>query len=220
MNTRFREIDVGSWERRATYTGFRRSAFPFHVVGVDLELGPSVEFWRARRISPYLACIYVACRAANEIAAFRHRIRGDKVVELEQVHADYTVPAGPESFSIRQVEYDPDFARFQAATETGAVADPSDTEESDHWIFLTCLPWVSFTHVMQPMKSVNDSIPRLAWGKFSLRDGVWQMPISVQAHHAVVDGVHIARLFERMTTYFRDPATTFGSVNAGSAQHR
>jgi len=214
VDGRWKEIDVRTWERRATYEGFRLSSFPFLVIGLDIALGDSVEFWRENAISPYIACIYVACRAANDIAAFRQRIRGDKLVEHERVHADYTVPSGAESFTVRQVEFDVDFVRFQQrarAPESGKFVSPADPAESDHWVFLSCLPWLSFSHVVQPMKSRDDSVPRLAWGKFSLRNGAWQMPISIQAHHAIVDGFHVARLVEQMVAYFRDPAATFAA---------
>ncbi len=35
-----------------------------------------------------------------------------------------------------------------------------------------------------------DSIPRLAWGRFREEGGRLVMPLSVQVHHALVDGRH------------------------------
>ena len=39
-----------------------------------------------------------------------------------------------------------------------------------------------------------DSVPRLAWGCFEERGKRLVMPLNVQAHHALIDGIHIAKL--------------------------
>lgn len=41
---------------------------------------------------------------------------------------------------------------------------------------------------------VEDFVPRLAWGRFEERDNRLLMPLNVQAHHALIDGIHIAKL--------------------------
>ena len=64
---------------------------------------------------------------------------------------------------------------------------------------MTCMPWVSFTSVQHPMNMhPTDSIPRFAWGKFFEENGRVKMPLGVQAHHALVDGVHVGRYFMRI----------------------
>ena len=42
-----------------------------------------------------------------------------------------------------------------------------------------------------------DSVPRLVFGKASLDGAIRRMPVGVEAHHALVDGLDVARFFER-----------------------
>jgi chloramphenicol O-acetyltransferase type A len=58
------------------------------------------------------------------------------------------------------------------------------------------------------MRTINlnpDSIPRFAWGKFFPENQRLLMPLSVQAHHALVDGVHMGFYFEFMQDYLGHP---------------
>ena len=71
-------------------------------------------------------------------------------------------------------------------------------EDSDEWIFLSCLPWLRFTAMSNPNSGPDDCIPRISWGKFFEHDSIWLMPVSVQVHHALVDGIHVGRFFEML----------------------
>jgi chloramphenicol O-acetyltransferase type A len=46
---------------------------------------------------------------------------------------------------------------------------------------------------------LDDSAPRITFGKITERDGRCTMPVSIHVHHGFVDGEHVAdyvRLFE------------------------
>jgi len=175
-------------------------------------MGTSLEFLKSRGISPFLATVYVVCRAANDVLAFRLRIRDDEVIEHELLHADYTVPAGTESFTIKRVPYSPQFITFheEATRAEGGVFTVVGKSDGDHWVFMSCMPWINFTHVVQPVHRASASIPHVIWGRYFQQDGEWKMPLSVQVHHSLVDGLHVAHFFERMETLFATPESTFG----------
>ena len=71
--------------------------------------------------------------------------------------------------------------------------------------YISTVPWLHYTQVIQPTGGSEDSNPRFVWGKFEEKDGRVTMPLSVLAHHALVDGLHIARFYEafnkQMETY-------------------
>lgn len=219
MHVNWRTIDLETWDRRSTFFGFHGYDFPYLVIGADLRLGSLVDWCKRHAVSPYLAVVYVMTRAANEIAAFRLRIRGDEVIEHDVLHADYTVPVG-ETFAIKRVPYVPAFAAFAKAAEAtpahdfppvvrGSDDDYAADPWDDHWVYMSCLPWFSFTHAVQPASRETGSITRVVWGRWYERDGEMWLPLSLQAHHGLVDGLHTARLFERIETLFHDPAATF-----------
>ena len=43
------------------------------------------------------------------------------------------------------------------------------------------------------------------------------MPLSVQAHHAVVDGIHMGRLFEQVEKLAHDPVA---AMDAGAPEQK
>ena len=105
-----------------------------------------------------------------------------------------------ETFTYAYFDYHEDFHQFM--TEAGAAIERVRAEGSlkptmrYDLIYFTTLPWVSFTsfaHARTPGR--GESIPRIAFGKF-LRDGDRiHLPISVEVHHALMDGLHVGRFF-------------------------
>ena len=74
-----------------------------------------------------------------------------------------------------------------------------DKEQEEALLFMTSIPWVSFTSFMHPMHfHPVDSVPRIAWGKIYDIEGRKHMPLSVQGHHALMDGLHVGEYYARV----------------------
>jgi chloramphenicol O-acetyltransferase type A len=56
----------------------------------------------------------------------------------------------------------------------------------------------------------EDSIPRFAWGKFSEEGESLKMPLDVQAHHGLMDGLHMGRFFMLVQEYLSNPDSLLG----------
>jgi chloramphenicol O-acetyltransferase type A len=50
-----------------------------------------------------------------------------------------------------------------------------------------------------------DTVPRFAWGKFFKEGENLKMPLSVQAHHALMDGIHMGKYYKKVQDYLRQP---------------
>ena len=67
-------------------------------------------------------------------------------------------------------------------------------------------PWLAFTGITHAQSlTPPDSIPRLTTGRFTPQNGRLTMPLSVQVHHALMDGRHVAEYFARVQTLLDDP---------------
>jgi chloramphenicol O-acetyltransferase type A len=76
----------------------------------------------------------------------------------------------------------------------------------DDVIYHTTLPWLSFTSFAHARtKGRGDSVPRIVFGKFSKEGDRLMMPISVEVHHALVDGLHVGRFFNNLETALVTP---------------
>ena len=149
------------------------------------------------------------------------RFRDDTVIEHEVVHASATVPIENDRFAFCSIEYAPNWNRFnkgcahvlEKAKQQSELKE--HIEDADEWIFLSCLPWMNFTALSNPNAGPNDCIPRISWGKVDGKRSNWTMPVSVQVHHALVDGIHVGKFYEALDDCLSNMFEFF-SDNSGS----
>jgi chloramphenicol O-acetyltransferase type A len=205
-----RRIDFASWPRRKHYELFSAYAYPYFNLCADVDVAPLVRAARAGRSSFTAHLLYPLARAANSIPELRHRIRGDDVIEHGVVHPATTVLGEDDLFAFCFIEYVEDGGAFvRSAIEALECArrSPSIEDEPgrDDFLFMTAIPWVSFTSMMHPVPlSPPDSAPRIAWGRFRTEGGRMPMPLSLHAHHGLVDGIHAGRFYERVQALIDD----------------
>ncbi len=212
-----REIDLSTWPRRKAFEFFRAFDQPHFGLCANLELTPFYHHVKASGLSFTIAFTYVISRAANALPEFRCRIRAGKIIEHETVHPSILILVDDDLFSFCTIPYTEDFAAFaeRAAARIAHVkAHPTleDEPDQDDLLYLSALPWIAFTSVSHAMPlHPPDSIPRLTWGKIIQEGATLKIPFSVQAHHALMDGIHIARLCTRIEHDLQHPETVFGS---------
>jgi chloramphenicol O-acetyltransferase type A len=185
---------------------------------VNVDLTAFYPFVKRKGHSFTVSVVYVISRAANAIPEFRYRIRGEQVVEHEIVNPGYTILVDQDLFSFCTIEYTDDFSEFavRAARKIEHVKAHPDLEvnaERDDMLFMSPIPWVSFTSFTHPMQlHPADSIPRFAWGKYFRENDTLKMPLDVQGHHAIMDGIHMGRFYEKVQDYLHHPEAVLGEV--------
>ena len=198
---RGKRIDISKWPRRESYELFRNFGFPYFSITANVDVTALRSAAREGKTSFTIGLVYVLSRAANAVPAFRQRMKGDTVVEYDVVHPSITILADNDQFHFCSLRYVEAFAEFVAgAQERIEQARKSDSvwpePDRDDFLFMTSLPWIAFTAMVHPVPlDPPDSVPRFAWGKYEERDGRISMPLNVQVHHALLDGVHIGRYF-------------------------
>ena len=206
-----RQIDIDTWQRREHFILYSTWDYPHFNMCVNIDLTTFTPFIKRHEISFNVAMVYIVSRAANDISEFKYRIREKKVIEHEIVHPSTTILTNQDLFTYCQLDYIENFSLFAAdAVEKISQVKRQPTLEDppgrDDLLFMTAIPWVSFTSFMHPIDlSPVDSVPRFAWGKFFQDGELMKMPLSVQAHHALMDGIHMGRYFDKVQDYLRDP---------------
>jgi len=202
-----RVIDQENWPRRQHFGIFRGFDHPHISLSVQVDI---TDLWEKRdrlHASPTTGLVYVLTKAANRVPELRQRIRGEQVVEHDVIHPLIPVLSRDDRFSPCPLSYDDCFRSFAADTEE-RIAKAKERVSLDGWVYdknghlkrddllsITVLPWLSFT-AFSLTRPWEDSIPLLAYGKV-LGDGSRDhLPVSIDFHHGLVDGLHIARLVE------------------------
>jgi chloramphenicol O-acetyltransferase type A len=218
-----RKIDLSTWERRDHFRFFLDYDDPFFSLCAEVDVTRLHADSRAESgPSFFLGALYASTRAANGVEALRLRIRDQGVVVHDVVHPGSTVLRHDDTFTFAYFEYSPDYGRFQAdavtvldrARHDATPLDPRD--DRDDLIHYSVIPWVSFTSFTHARRLRNgDSVPKIVFGRHFDRDGRRFMPVAIDVHHALADGVHVGRWFASLQALLDDPATFRGEDDPG-----
>ena len=197
---RGRFIDLAGWKRRQHYELFRPGAHPFFSVTVEVDVTSLWRSCRSGRDSFLLAALYLMLRAVNASEAMRLRLRADAVWLHDRVSIGTTILRPDETFGLAR--FDPeesyDVFRRRGAETIEQVKQSSSLDAStgeDDLVYHSTLPWLRFTS-FPSARAGDDSIPRITFGRCSTDGAVTRMPLAVEVHHALVDGLDVARLVE------------------------
>jgi chloramphenicol O-acetyltransferase type A len=213
-----RYINMDTWPRREHFQLFGSYNHPHWGLCANVDVTAFHGFVKERGLNFTIAWVYVLTRVANSIPEFRQRIHGDQVVEFDIVHPAVTVLTEEDDlFSFCFFEYRDGFSEFAPrAVELMASARAHTTlgsKPNDDWLYMSAIPWVSFTSFRHPMRlHPTDSVPRFAWGKYFEDGGRLKMPLDVQGHHALMDGLHVGRYYLRLQELLDDPHTALGTT--------
>lgn len=198
----YRKIDMAAYPRRAHFDYFCAMAYPYVGLTADVDVTELRAVAKARGWKFFLACVYAATAAANAIPAFRQRVVEGEIVEYDLCCPSQTLPLddGTYCYCLLDASLPPE--RFMADSvlrqqQAKAAASLEEGADPLSLYFFTCVPWMAYTAIVQPVPQPADSNPRITFGGVYERDGRLMMPLSVLAHHALVDGRQIAEFYDR-----------------------
>jgi chloramphenicol O-acetyltransferase type A len=203
-----RAIDMETWSRREHFELFSAYGYPHWGMCANVDITALYPAVKQSGFSLTVALVYLITRASNAIPEFRYRIRDDKVIEHEIVNPGFTFLAEEDAFSFCFVDYTEDYSVFAARAEEriAYVKEHPWVKQvpQDDVLYMTAIPWVSFTSFLHPMRlQPEDSIPRFVWGKFFKDGEQLKMPLGVQGHHALLDGIHAGKFYAEMQEYLQ-----------------
>jgi len=204
-------IPLDGWPRKEHYLFFQAYDYPYFSLCADMDIGSFLPAIKKGGISFTAAVMYLIARVANGIPEFRQRVREAAPIEHPVVHPSATILSRDDLFTFCTVHYDPDFRNFtrRAEEEIELVKEQPGLKEKiqdDSMLFMTSIPWVSFTSFHHPLRlNPADSVPRFAWGKYHQEGDALLMPLSVQGHHALMDGLHVGRFYQNFQRLLDHP---------------
>ena len=196
-------IDPASLPRRAHFEYFNSFANPYVGVTVEVDITPLMN-WRSQNGAPFfLSLLYHVAQAANSVPELRQRIRDGKILEFSRCPTSHTVAKADGTYAYCVLESDMSFDQFlpvaiaaqQRCKESGTIEEDDSAIAS---FFVSSVPWISYTGLVQPTPHPADSNVRISWGKYFERGGRIIIPMSLLCHHALVDGRHMARFYDEL----------------------
>ena len=207
----FTDVDINTWPRKATHEFFKDYDDPFFNFTANVDVSHTYRFCKQNDVAFSLAVLYCSLQAANEIREFRIRLFDERLVEFEKVHATQTILNDDETFSFSYYEMKDDLFEFDRAGRL-AVAKYKELKTFDveatrvDLIYYSVIPWVSFTSFKHASRLDRTlTIPKIVFGKMFDDGNSKKMPLSVEANHLIMDGIHVSKLFSR----FQEIADSF-----------
>lgn len=196
------KINLETWERRASFHFFKNFTEPYHGVCLRIDCTATYHYAKQHCLSVFLSLLHRSLVAAHQVENFRTRIVDGIVWRYEQINAGSAVGRANGTIGLGHYQFRPHIDEFvrEASIELDRVRQKDDIERypEPNLIRYSVLPWFDFTSISHARDfSLEDSAPRLTFGKITEADGRCTMPLSIHVHHALVDGLHVAQFVEK-----------------------
>lgn len=203
----YTELNIDKWARKDHFHFFRKFEEPFFGITVEMDCTEAYETAKKSGVSFFLTYLHKALKAANEVEPFRYRIAGEEIRIYDKIDASPTIDRPDGTFGFSYMAYHEEFDVFYSAAQKeiqrirqSSGLDPATSGQNV--IHFSALPWINFTSVSHARSfSFEDSCPKISMGKMTLKNQRRVMPVSVYAHHALVDGIHVSKFLEKYQNY-------------------
>lgn len=206
-------IDLKSWNRKEHFEFFKEFDEPFFGIVSDVDCTQALAWCRQNQVPFFHYYLYQSLRAANQVEEFRLRIEDNEPVCYDKIHASSTISRPDQTFGFSFIPFTDNFRDFSHATleEISAVAATTglrlneNTSRNDV-IHFSVLPWIKFTSLTHARHfAYRDSVPKITFGRYYEQDGRIRMPVSVNAHHGLMDAWHVAKFLGLLSDYLAIP---------------
>lgn len=205
MANSYKVIDEKNWERAMHCMVFRNSVEPAFCVTFEVDITNFLSKIREQRYSFTIAMVYAVCKCANEIEAYRYRFLDGKVVLFDKIDTAFTyLNQDTELFKVVNVPIQENIKDYmELATKTAKEQKEYFTGPLGNDVFqCSPMPWITYNHISHTNSGKKDNAtPLFDWGKYYEKNGRIVIPLSVQAHHSFVDGIHIGKFADKLQEY-------------------
>jgi chloramphenicol O-acetyltransferase type A len=195
------KIAIETWERRALFNFFSTFTEPYHGVCLRVDCTGTYRHAQEHHLSVFLSLLHRSLVAAHQVENFKTRIVDGAVWRYEQINGGSAVGRPNGTIGFAHYRFRESIKEFvdEASVEVDRVRHRDDVERypEANLIRYSVLPWFDFTSISHARDySRDDSAPRITFGKITESDGRFIMPVSIHVHHALADGLHVARFVE------------------------
>ena len=201
-------IDLETWKRKDHFRFFYQMDYPQYNICLNIDITHFLEFVKVQNLPFYYAMTHAVMKIVNTMDEFKYRIREGKVVLHDRVDPSFTdMDKDDDLFKIVTVSFKDnlrEFVEYAQKISSGQKEYFGDgkLKKRDDLIYITCIPWISFTHVSHTINlNNNDSVPRISWGRYYKEGEKVLLPFSVQVSHALADGYHVGMYVGKLQDY-------------------
>ena len=196
----YKVIDMETYPRRDQFELFNSYAYPYMGLTVNVDITDFLRKVKEREVDFFLSFCWCIYRAANAVTEFKHRIKDGRIVEYPEALMSTTLSMPDGNYCYCDFDCKLPFDEYlpkakeakRLAIERGKIEEYADVDAS---LFCSCVPWLSYSALVQPVPQPADSNPRITWGKYFEQNGRALIPLSTLCNHALMDGRHLSMFY-------------------------
>lgn len=212
-------IDLDTFERKESLRFFQTFPDPNISITSEVECTGAKEQAKAMGVSFFFYYSHAMLKACNEIKEFKYRMnKKGELFFYDTIDAQAVIRTGENgAYNTLFFPYHEDLKRFaqmaQQIIEDHQVSEKrfeeekGSVEEDNLGVFLlSALPTLSFTGISFAHQCGMNSYPISLIGKLIQREGKEYIPIGLKVNHAFIDGFHLDRYYQRVSSLLKDPS--------------
>jgi len=213
-------LDLSTWNRHEHYKFYQGTSQPWFNICSNVDASRLMQTCKGHQLSFFHAYLYLTQVAVNQHLPFKYRMVGQELRIYDNISVSCAILADDETMRFCDLPYGKDFSSFAAqakVVEQHVKATPFmmsqfvGQEMAHDVIHMSVIPWIHFTSFSNARSTDQvDSIPKIIYGKAKKTEQGLMMPLSVEVHHGVMDGLHVGRFFDTIQQLFDQPESLLG----------
>lgn len=195
-------VDLETWPRAAQFQFFRTFDRPHYATTARVDVTTLMTQRKTTGRSPFRHTIWAIGQALTSVPELSMRFQGDQVTLYSDLLLSPTIALENGDFRYTYLSWQKNCAAFDAHAHSkisevraGAPLGANDGT-IQNVAYLSCLPWLDYTSLDNALPHADDCIPRISWGKIVQQGDQYDMAMTLQVHHALVDGLQVGQFFE------------------------
>jgi chloramphenicol O-acetyltransferase type A len=203
-------VDMDKYPRKMAFSYFSKIKYPYTSVTVNVDITSFLAYLKKKGYPFFLSFQYVAMKAVNATPNLLIRLKDGKLYSYKETFPSYTLALPDESFAFCTADTSLPFCEYLSVSQKQAeeiVKNPSlDDEETevDALVFVSCLPWISYTSHTMETPEPADTNPRLTWGKYFKQGRKMLLPLTLFINHAVADGRDMGKFYQNLESELKN----------------
>ncbi len=196
-------FDINNWNRKEQYLFFKDYEDPFFNITANVDVTRLFKYCETEKISFNLVFLHQLLSCTNSIVNFKLRIKENQVYIFDKIDLGTAILKDDTSFVFCYFSYMESLVDFLKSAKEQIKkqtlnSDFEVKEERLDLIHTSILPWISFTGIKHAKKGDEQTkgIPKFMIGKYFEQDNKLVVPLSIEVHHALMDGFHVSEFFD------------------------